>query len=277
MDVDRLTNLPDELLIEIMERLPIDDVLRLCSANNKLANICEDRQFWLYRLGHDFQNIPKPKYVRDPKSHYINLFKIFRDFPRLIINYERIYDPLQYYIDLKAAFDKLTDVDIPMYYVDRDHRILISAMDVYYYVIPDIIVIPFDDDRYIFIDNSALYSGYFNFIRSLIQENNYMDIVKRMPNAQIVNKDTIFELLNNYNPVIEEINPDFARQLITLGLAKYKGVYSFEEVDVMIRENIDEILYGNNVNVLDNYLDDDVDDGDDFDDDFNDLDDDLEN
>jgi hypothetical protein len=78
VEVDNLSNLPNEILMNIAIDLPLQDIQALCESSEGLKRLCKNRTFWQTRLSEDFpmyaDNIPKDV---DLYEYYVNLDRVW--------------------------------------------------------------------------------------------------------------------------------------------------------------------------------------------------------
>jgi hypothetical protein len=55
-----LSLLPDELIIDILAKLPVKSIIDLCQSSQDLNRFCDDEQLWRYLVGRDFSLDRKP-------------------------------------------------------------------------------------------------------------------------------------------------------------------------------------------------------------------------
>jgi hypothetical protein len=80
-NVDYLNSLPDELLLPILQTLPLQDLGRLCRVSNRLTDLCRDWNFWADRARREF-NVPRNEFrkttLMSPQERYVEVEQIYQ-------------------------------------------------------------------------------------------------------------------------------------------------------------------------------------------------------
>lgn len=80
INIDHLSNLPYELLYNILIRLKIEDIINVCESNKRLSDICKDHLFWAKKanldLGYPIEKFLNPRV--DPKLSGYEKYQIIK-------------------------------------------------------------------------------------------------------------------------------------------------------------------------------------------------------
>lgn len=71
--------LPDELILDILTKLPISNLLHLCQTNQRIYNICQDEKFWKIKYNNDFPDIPRS--YMSWKQSYLDIYNSIYNLP----------------------------------------------------------------------------------------------------------------------------------------------------------------------------------------------------
>lgn len=82
LNMNYLESLPDELLLPILQEVPIQNLGRLCRVSRRLAGLCQDWTFWANRAARDF-HFPRERFrqttLTDPRQRYLQLEPIWKN------------------------------------------------------------------------------------------------------------------------------------------------------------------------------------------------------
>ena len=67
-----ITQLPDELILEVLIRMPLQDLSNVCRTNSRISKLCNDQYFWRLKSEYHFRQCNKPAKI-DWNQYYIEL------------------------------------------------------------------------------------------------------------------------------------------------------------------------------------------------------------
>ena len=66
-----ISDLPQELLLEQLNELPVEDILSVCQTNLRLSEICREERLWARLLQRDFLDVNP----RDLRALYMDFYR----------------------------------------------------------------------------------------------------------------------------------------------------------------------------------------------------------
>lgn len=129
--------LPAETLFQIALKLPLNDIIALCSINAEWGSICSDEYLWKQLVRRDF-----PMANNEPPRPWRDFYQRLHEFPRLVF-YLRVEE------EHPGGSSKKDDVE-EYHLLEEKNRSIVESLDLPFVIVPGKPLYDIEGDRVYF-------------------------------------------------------------------------------------------------------------------------------